>query len=169
MRIQTALLFLIFGGIDLSCLSAQGTTATILGSVTDSTGAVITEGMIQVTNTGTGERRTAATDSAGRYRVPDLAIGSYDTKASKEGFARVIRKGLTAGSENVVDFTLPVGQTQSTVIVQGDVTEVETTNAAVGALIDQRQTRELPLNGWILSSSFSLRPACRTIMPALRD
>ena len=61
----------------------------------------------------------------------------------------MLRKGitLTVGSQSVVDFALAVGQTQQTVTVEGQVTQVETTNSSVGQLVDTAQMRNLPLNG----------------------
>src|SRR5579864_326867 len=130
-------------------LAAQGTTATILGTVTDSTGAAIPGAAIQVKNVGTGLTQSTQSDSQGRYRVQDLGVGDYEVQSSKQGFATVLRKGitLTVGSQGVVDFTLGVGQTQQTVTVEGQVTQVETTNSAVSSLVSQAQMRDLPLNG----------------------
>jgi hypothetical protein len=130
-------------------LAAQGTTATILGTVTDSTGAAIPGAAIQVKNVGTGLTQSTQSDPQGRYRVPDLAVGDYEVQSSKQGFATVLRKGitLTVGSQGVVDFALAVGQTQQTVTVEGQVTQVETTNSSVGQLVDTAQMRNLPLNG----------------------
>ncbi len=110
-----------YGGLGITQLLAQGTTAAILGTVTDSTGATIAGASLQVTNVGTGQSQTAITDSAGRYNVPTLSVGNYEVQASKEGFAKVIRRGvtLTVGSQNVVDFSLAVGQAQQTVTVEG--------------------------------------------------
>src|SRR5579864_4579082 len=98
-------------------LGAQESTATIVGTVTDSSGAAIPGAPVEVKNTGTGVVRTTTTDSQGRYRVSDLIIGSYGVQASNMGFQTVNRTGvtLTVGSEPVVDFTLPIGQAQQTV------------------------------------------------------
>ena len=81
-------------------------------------------------------------------------------QASRDGFATVVHKGitLTVGSQNVVDFSLAVGQTQQTVTVEGQVTQVETTNATVGSLVNQTQMRELPLNGRNFEQLIQLAP-----------
>ena len=141
-------------------LKAQGTTATILGTVTDSTGAVIAGANLQVKNVDTAQAQNTQTDAAGRYRVPDLLVGSYEVQATKDGFATVVHRGitLTVGSQNVVDFSLAVGQTQQTVTVEGAVTQVETTNSTVGSLVDQAQMRELPLNGRNFEQLIQLAP-----------
>ena len=133
----------------VSHLMAQGTTASIQGVVTDSTGAAVPGTAIQVKNVGTGQAQSTQSDQQGRYSVAELGVGDYEVQAAKPGFSTVIHKGitLTVGAQSVVDFSLPVGQTQQAVTVEGQVSQVETTNSAVGALIDQRQVRELPLNG----------------------
>src|ERR1700694_662408 len=130
-------------------LAAQGTTATIQGTITDTTGASIPGAAVQVKNVGTGQVQSTQSDAAGRFNVPNLGVGDYEVQASKDGFSTVVHKGitLTVGSQNVVDFSLPVGQTQQTVTVEGGVTQVETTNSAVGQLVDTKQMRDLPLNG----------------------
>ncbi len=153
-----ALLLVAFGGI--TRLDAQGATATILGTVADSSGAVISGATVQVKNTGTGQVQTTQSDAQGRFRVPDLGVGNYEVQASRDGFATVVHKGvlLTVGSENVVDFSMAVGQTQQTITVEGQVTQVETTNATVGSLVNQAQMRELPLNGRNFEQLIQLAP-----------
>jgi len=149
-----------FGGIDVTHLSAQGTAATILGTITDTTGSVVPGTAIQVKNVGTGKTQSIQSDPQGRYNVADLGVGDYEVQASKDGFSTVVHKGitLTVGSQNVVDFSLPVGQTQQTVTVEGAVTQVETTNSTVGALVNQSQMRELPLNGRNFEQLIQLAP-----------
>jgi len=141
-------------------LAAQATTATILGAVTDSSGAIIAGATLQVRNVETGRAQSTQSDAQGRFNVPDLAVGNYEVQASRDGFSTVVHKGiaLTVGSQNVVDFSLPVGQTQQTVTVEGAVTQVETTNSTVGALVDQNQMRELPLNGRNFEQLIQLAP-----------
>jgi hypothetical protein len=130
-------------------IKLQAQTANILGTVTDSSGATVPDAAIQVRNTGTGTVQNITTDAQGRYRAPDLAIGDYTVQTTKAGFQTVVRQGitLTVGADPVVDFTLTVGQAQQTVTVESEVSQVETTSAAVSNLVDQTQMRELPLNG----------------------
>src|SRR4029077_15536896 len=110
------------------------TSATVLGTVTDMSGAAIADAGVQVKNIGTGISHSATTDAGGRFRVPDLGLGSYEVQATKAGFQTVLHKGITlsVGSEAVVDFSLPVGQAQQTVTVEGQASQVETTSAAIG-------------------------------------
>ncbi len=130
-------------------LFGQAATATITGTVTDTTGAAIPAAAINAKNNATGVTRTTTTDGQGRYILPDLAIGDYDVQATKMGFQSVVRKGvnLTVGSQPVADFQLPVGQAEQTVNVEGSVSQVETETSSLSSLVNQSQMRELPLNG----------------------
>lgn len=130
-------------------LQAQAPTATLLGTVTDTSGGAIADAAVQVKNTETGNIQNAVSDTAGRYRVADLAIGNYEVTATKEGFQTAVRAGVTlsVGQTGLIDFSLPVGQTRQIVTVAGEVSQVETSTSSVSSLVDQTQMRELPLNG----------------------
>jgi hypothetical protein len=89
-----------------------------------------------------------------------LGVGDYEVQASKAGFATLLHKGitLTVGSQNVVDFSLQIGQQTQTVTVEGAVTQVETSNSTVASLVNQTQMRELPLNGRNFEQLIQLAP-----------
>src|SRR2546426_630842 len=148
-----------------SNLHAQASTATIVGTVTDQSDALIPGVGIQVRNTGTGITQNTITDEQGRYRVPNLNIGNYEVEASIVGFQTVVRRGitLTVGSEPVVDILLPVGQAQETVTVDAQASLVETRSTAVGALVESTQMRELPLNGRNFTQLLQLAPGVTQI------
>jgi len=154
-----------------SRLEAQAVTATILGTVTDMSGAALPDAAVQVKNVGTGLTQTANTDGAGRFRAPDLGLGDYEVQASKAGFQTVVHKGitLTVGSESVVDFSLAVGQQQQTITVQGQASQVETTSAAVGNVVESVQMRDLPLNGRSYTSLLALAPGVQTAAQATQS
>src|SRR2546426_111550 len=133
-----ALAFLLLA--NLTPLSAQ-VSGTILGTVTDMSGAAVADAHVEIKNVGTGATATANSDEQGRFRAPELGLGEYEITATKAGFSSVVRKGVTVtvGSQNVVDFSLPVGASQQTITVEGQVSQVETTNAAVANLVEQTQ------------------------------
>jgi len=139
----------LLAGLSGARLTAQTTTATILGTVTDSSGGAIPDAKVQVTNSGTNVTQTTTTDAQGRYHVPDLPIGDYNVQTEKIGFEAAVHKGitLTVGGDTVIDFVLPVGQVTQTITVEGNVSQVETTSAAISNLVEPTQMRELPLNG----------------------
>ncbi len=136
-------------GVVSTGLRAQVTTATVSGTVSDASGATVADASVQVKNTGTGITQSTNTDGQGRFTVPSLVVGNYQVTASKAGFQTVVRDGitLTVGGAAVVDFSMPVGQSQQTVTVEGQVSQVETTSSAVSNLVESKQIVDLPLNG----------------------
>jgi hypothetical protein len=141
-------------------LAAQQTTGTIQGTVSDSSGGVIPTANVQVRNVGNGQTQNTESDAQGRFRIPDLAVGDYEVSASKSGFTTVVHRGITlsVGSEQVVDFSLPVGQVAQTVTVEGEVSQVETTSSQISSLVSPTQMRELPLNGRNFEQLIQLAP-----------
>src|SRR5437660_7944131 len=139
---------------------AQVTTGTISGTVIDSSGAVIPGATLILKSVEKGFSRTVSTDASGRYRAPDLGLGSYEITVEAAGFQTVIRSGitLTVGREAVVDFTLQIGAVTQTVTVTGEAPLVQTANATVGALVDEREMRQLPLNGRSFADLTGIQP-----------
>jgi Carboxypeptidase regulatory-like domain len=78
----------------VSVLAAQGVRATIVGRVTDDTGAVIPGATITITNIGTNESRSVIVNDSGDYSVPQLAPGQYNLTAEYAGFNKVVRSGI---------------------------------------------------------------------------
>jgi len=128
---------------------AQETTGAISGTVTDSSGAVLSGANVVVLNDDTGVSRTSVTDSAGHYSALSLSLGNYRVTATQSGFQTQVRTGiqLTVGRESVVDLTMAVGTVTQTAVVTGEAPLVETTSASLGSLVDDRAIRDLPLNG----------------------
>ena len=142
-------------------LKGQGSTnAAVSGTVTDSSGAAIPNAAVQVKNTGTGQLQHTSADPQGRYTIADLPIGNYEAQASAPGFQTVIRPGitLTVGAQPVVDFSLPIGQAQQTVTVEGAVSQVDTLGTAVSSYVEQKQINDLPLNGRNFTDLVALVP-----------
>ncbi|MFZ1205424.1 MAG: carboxypeptidase-like regulatory domain-containing protein [Candidatus Acidiferrales bacterium] len=145
---------------------AQGVaTANLTGTITDSSGAALVGAKVVATNEGTGISESAAADAAGRYKIPDLLIGTYDVQATLSGFQTVIHKGivLAVGTNPVVDFSLPVGQISQTVNVEGNVSQVQTQTAAVSTLVSPEQLQNLPLNGRNFEQLISLAPGVSVV------
>ncbi|MGA3293329.1 MAG: carboxypeptidase regulatory-like domain-containing protein [Candidatus Acidiferrales bacterium] len=157
--------FLFIGVVGVNRLAAQVETATISGTATDSSGAALVGATVQARNVGTNVTQSTVSDAAGRYRIPDLPIGSYEIQASLSGFRTVIHKGITlmVGANLVVDFSLPVGQVSQTVNVEGEISRVETQTAAVSSLVTPEQMSQLPLNGRNFEQLLSLAPGVQTI------
>ncbi len=144
-----------------SGLNAQGvTSATLLGTVTDSAGAIVPNASIQVKNLATGQVQQVTTDGQGRYNVAELPIGDYEAQASAAGFQTTVRRGitLTVGQQAVVDFSLMVGQSQQTITVEAQVSQVDTASTAVASFVEQKQINDLPLNGRNFTDLVTLVP-----------
>lgn len=146
-------------------LAGQAATATLQGTVTDASGSAVPDAKITLKNTGTGATVSVTSNAQGRYVASNLNPGTYDLEASKTGFQTAARKSITinVGSEVVIDVQLQVGQQNQTVTVESTVNQVETTNATVGTLTDQRQMRDLPLNGRNFEQLIQLTPGVNEI------
>ena len=128
---------------------AQLPTATVLGVVKDASGAVVPGTTVTIRNTDTNLTRTAMTESDGSYRIEALPVGPYELKAEHLGFGPVTQTGivLVVSQEAVINLTLQVGSTQQVVQVTGDAPLVDTTNGSIGAVVNEDQVADLPLNG----------------------
>jgi outer membrane receptor protein involved in Fe transport len=129
-------------------LYAQG-NASVVGVVSDSSGAVVPSALVTITNEDTGLRQTATTDNEGRYNFPRLVVGNYAISVSASGFKTVSQTGinLTAEQALTVNFGLEVGQTSEHVQVTGEVTGIETVTSTVRTVISHQLIEDLPLNG----------------------
>ena len=140
------------GGILLLCtsiLAAQGFRATIVGRVTDDSGAVVPGAKITITNTGTNEIRSVIVGDNGEYSIPQLAPGNYSLTAEYAGFNTAVRSGivLETNQQARFDISLKVGALTEEVQVSAAAPLVASENAALGNVVDQKKIVELPLNG----------------------
>ncbi len=169
-RTSRVLLKLLVFAASLGEMQAQGVaTGRISGSLTDSSGGVLTGATIQATDLATGTSRSATTDRAGRFAIPDLAIGSYSVKASARGMETAVRSEvvLTVGANLVLDFTLKVGRANENVIVNAQVSRVETQAAAISTLVTSEQLHDLPLNGRDFEQLILLAPGVSLVPSSL--
>src|SRR5207247_11471515 len=117
--------------------SAQIGTATISGNVADSSGAVVIGAAVTVVNNATGFRRKTVSSELGQYNLPGLTPGSYSLSVEFPGFRRSERKDITLQvDQNArIDVSLEVGQTTETVEITGQAPLIESTSAALGAVV----------------------------------
>ena len=158
---RAACMLLALGFVSSGRLHAQGlASGAISGTVTDPAGAVVPSASVQVKNTATGQVRQSPADAQGRYTIVDLPIGNYEAQASAQGFQTTVRRGitLTVGAQAVVDFPLSVGQSQQTVTVEAQVSQVDTVSATVASYVEQKQINDLPLNGRNFTDLVALAP-----------
>ncbi len=126
---------------------AQEARGTILGRVTDSSGAVIPGASVKITNTSTGITTSLVTNDQGNYQAPFLIPGIYRVSAEIAGFKRFLRDGIELRVDDrlEVDIALSVGEVTETVTVVGDSPLLETASASLGQVVDSRRVAELPL------------------------
>ena len=141
-------------------LYAQVVGGTISGIVTDPGGASIPGARVVLLNQETGNQRRLDSDSSGAYAAPSVPVGRYTLTVTREGFAPQIRTGinLTVGRAVRVDIALAAGEVAQEVTVIDQPSVVNATTQQTSGLVDERQVKELPLNGRSYDQLITLNP-----------
>jgi outer membrane receptor protein involved in Fe transport len=145
-------------------LFAQQGTGNIIGTVKDSTGAIVEGANVDIENLDLRNKFTLKTNEAGFYNSPPLLLGSnYRVTVSRPGFQTMVTNGVTVtvGSRVAVDILLQVGGTSETVQVDASQAVLDTTSATLGAVIAEKSIQELPLNGRNTIALTTLTPGVR--------
>jgi Carboxypeptidase regulatory-like domain/TonB-dependent Receptor Plug Domain len=139
---------------------AQQLTATLTGTVTDSSGAVIPNAAITITQTTTNAVRTVQSDSSGNYAVTSLPAGTYTVNVSSSGFAAYLAKNvvLNVAETRGLNIQLKAGATSTTVTVEAAAVSVDTESSAQSGTISGVQIRELELAGRNFQQLVTLQP-----------
>ena len=148
-KIVIAAILLLMGvAFSTSIVRAQA-TSTILGVVSDPSGASVPDANVTVTNTDTNATRTATTGGDGSYRVPALLPGHYSVTVAKTGFSTVTQQALelVVDQELPVNISLSVGSTSQAITVTTEAPQVDTTTSSLGGLVNETKIEDLPLNG----------------------
>jgi hypothetical protein len=129
--------------------AGQSTVQSIQGIVTDSSGAVVVGARVTATEINTGVVRTVTTNETGNYTVPLLPVGDYDLKVEMQGFKAEVVTNIRVETAAQVrqNFALAVGNVTETVEVSASAMLLNTENATVGGVIENKRIIELPLNG----------------------
>src|SRR6266550_3728717 len=143
----TGVLLVLF--LSATPLYAQVDTGTILGTVTDASGASINGAKVTLTNEGTSAALSTNTGPDGSYKFTPLKIGSYKVMASFQGFQTTTQTNIpvNVGSDVVINFELKPGAVTQTVEVSAAPPVLETQSGSVGQVVDSRSVNDLPLNG----------------------
>src|SRR5436190_6265592 len=133
----------------LARMGAQTTTGSIVGTVSDPSGAVISGANITVANIDTGIAVKAMTDSTGNYVVTPLAVGRYSVTVEAAGFKKSVRTDITVNVQDRVrvDVPLEVGAVTDTVEVQASAPLLQTDTSYLGQVVESQRIVDLPLNG----------------------
>ena len=142
------------------CLTAQVTTTSVSGTVTDTTGAVMPHVDVTATNLGTNFTRSATTDMSGQYLIQFLPVGKYSIEAKAPGFRSFIQSGVAidVAARVRVDAVMQVGATSENVIVEGDAPLVNTADAQIGRTIQNIEIVQMPLVNRDVYSLLNLTP-----------
>ncbi len=141
--------------------------ATMLGTVTDPSGAVVPNAPISITQVETHRVTTLNSNDAGQFAVPDLNIGHYNVKVAAPGFKVSERTGivLNQGDRTRVDFLLELGPSSQSVSVEANAVVVQTDTGQVDSIVSGKQLTELSTNGRTLYSYIALTPGASSLNP----
>jgi hypothetical protein len=143
-----------------SPLKAQSFFGSIVGTVVDSSGAVVPAATVTVTNVSTNEKRTMEADSSGKYSFVNLVPATYRVEVSKTSFKRFVRENVPVQVGQVVrvDPELAVGSISETVQVSTATPLLQTDSSSVGQVIEGAQVQQIPLNGRNVMNMIGLAP-----------
>src|SRR6266568_7687860 len=147
MRVRMVLAFVVLAATSLIAQTFRG---TILGTVTDPSGAVVAGAKVTAKNVNTGLERTTQTSADGSYSIPELPIGTYTVTVSQSGFqtSSTTNVAVDVAAERRVDVALKTGEAVTVVEVSGEtLPQVETTTDTLGTTFTAAQAKDLPLNG----------------------
>ena len=158
-----------FMGLSLLCqmpgwLHAQTVTGTLVGTVTDSSGGRMSGTTVTAANELTQEKHSTVTNTEGYYLLTALPVGPYRVEVEAQGFKRFLRRGIVLDvNQNArIDAKLEVGQVTQQVVVTADVPLVDTREAQLGWMVDNRRIDDLPLNGRNIYGLVTLLPGVAT-------
>ena len=139
---------------------AQNYQTTLTGTITDTTGATVQNAKITIVNNGTNATRETMTSGAGSYNVGNLPIGSYTLTASAPNFLteQINNIVLVVGQTRTLDVKLNIGSVAQEIQVQDTAPALSATTAEIGAVIQNQQIKDLPLNGRNVASLLALVP-----------
>lgn len=148
---------LVIGGVPLlaislaasSALGQASSSSDAVGKVTDPTGASVPGATVHLVNNGTGSERTVTTNDAGEWSIPNIPPANYRIRVEKHGFSASEIKSLDVeiGKTANAPVQLSVGAISQTVEVSTIPAQLQTQEATIGQVIDQKQINDLPLNG----------------------
>jgi outer membrane receptor protein involved in Fe transport len=130
-------------------VNAQVDTATIVGTVQDSSGAVVPGAAVTATEVNTNIKTSTHADASGNYAITPLKVGNYSVSVEAQGFKKETRGGVVLQVQDRlrVDFTLQVGSLAEAVNIEAEIPVVQTETSSLGDVVTSRQVTDLPLNG----------------------
>jgi hypothetical protein len=142
-------------------LYGQSTYGSVTGAVTDTSGAIVTDATVTLTNLGTAEKRTQSSGSDGIFTFVNLFPGQYRIDVEKQGFKHFVRSDVTVQVQQDAHIAaaLQVGEVSQVVEVTGETPLLQAETSSLGQVVEQRKADELPLNGRNIFNLITISPA----------
>ncbi|MGC1535946.1 MAG: carboxypeptidase-like regulatory domain-containing protein, partial [Candidatus Sulfotelmatobacter sp.] len=141
-------------------LYGQSTYGSITGSVADTSGAIVTDANVTLTNAGTGEKRTQSSGADGLFTFVNLFPGQYRVDIEKQGFKHFVRNlTVQVQQDTHIAAALQVGEVSQVVEVTGETPLLQSETSSLGQVVEQRKADELPLNGRNIFNLIIVSPA----------
>jgi hypothetical protein len=146
------------------CVARAQTTGTIWGTIADTSGAVLPNASVTITEQDTNESRSVKSDGQGRFMAPLMPIGHYSIIVDAAGFQRSERKDILLEQEVTldIDFTLNPASATTSLTVEATPIEIQTADVALGQIVHSEQVADLPLNGRDFTALATLAPGTAT-------
>lgn len=159
-RLAPAWIALIYAVSSAAPLFAQVTGATVSGTVTDTSGALVAGAQVEIENQSTEVVRKSVTDKSGLYTAPNLLPGQYEITVKAPGYATVARSGITlhVGGNVIIDIQMKVGHVTEQVEVDETAPILQLGSSELSAVVASTTVRELPLNGRSWTDLATLQP-----------
>jgi Carboxypeptidase regulatory-like domain len=165
--LSTLIIVVLLAFCSTSRLEGQTSTGTILGTVSDASGAVVPSANVSVTNKATGATRTLTTNNDGLFSVPALVSGEYEVRVEVQGFRTEVRSAqVLAGTSTTVNMALSLGATQEVVNVEAATAQMNFDSNTVAGSIERNVIQETPLNGRSFLQLGTLEPGVQVIAGA---
>lgn len=145
--LRKVLLTLLMAFVGIATISAQTSNGTVIGIITDKTGATVSGATVTITSVENGAVRSASTNSDGTYRIDSVLAGTYNVSAGAKGFATTVSSGqvIPASSIVTVSLVLNVGQASDTVEISADNAVINTDNGQISGTIGEMEVSSLPI------------------------
>ena len=156
-----AVAFVMFGMLLIPPISAQiANTGSLQGTITDPSGAVLSDARVILVSQDTGSVQSAQTDSAGSFNFPIVPVGQYRLEVSKPAFKSFVQRDITVHAAEPVHLTvaMTVGQVSESVEVTSAVPTIDTVTASEGNTVTGKQLNELPLTNRLFTQLVNLEP-----------
>ncbi len=142
------------------CAWSQTQLATVSGTITDPSGAVVPGVSVTIVSQGTGLKRSALTDTAGGYHFAGLPTGDYSLRIEKTGFQSQIREGveLTSAAEMMIKSQLAIGDLSQQTTISANVAGIDNRTSTINGVLPEQGLTELPLDNRDLFSAVALEP-----------